>query len=85
MWNSAFITNIYLIQKAVLKKIKGSFGPSEFDPDMAMCKFLRINVSTAVCYSELVTSYRIYSIKLPGCLINFWTLRVGAYLRLGAY
>ena len=30
-------------------------------------------------------NYRIYSIKRPGRLLNFWTLRVGAYLRLGAY
>ena len=26
-------------------------------------------------------SYRIYSINRPGRLLNFWTLRVGAYLR----
>ena len=25
--------------------------------------------------------YRIYSIKRPGHLLNFWTLRVGAYWR----
>ena len=25
--------------------------------------------------------YRIYWIKRPGCLLNFWTLRVGAYSR----
>ena len=25
--------------------------------------------------------YRIYSINRPGCLLNFWTLRVGAYSR----
>ena len=25
--------------------------------------------------------YRIYSINRPGCLLNFWTLRVGTYLR----
>ena len=32
--------------------------------------------------------YRIYSINdinRPGRLLNFWTLRVGAYSRLGAY
>ena len=29
--------------------------------------------------------YRIYSIKRPGRLLNFWTLRVGAYSKLGAY
>ena len=31
------------------------------------------------------SKYRIYSITRPGRLLNFWTLRVGAYLRLGAY
>ena len=29
--------------------------------------------------------YRIYSINRPGRLLNFLTLRVGAYSRLGAY
>ena len=29
--------------------------------------------------------YRIYSINRPGRLLNFWTVRVGAYSRLGAY
>ena len=29
--------------------------------------------------------YRIYSINRPGRLLKFWTLRVGAYSRLGAY
>ncbi len=29
--------------------------------------------------------YRIYSFKRPGRLLNLWTLRVGAYSRLGAY
>ena len=28
---------------------------------------------------------RIYSINWPGRLLSFWTLRVGAYSRLGAY
>ena len=31
------------------------------------------------------TNYRIYSINRPGRLLNFLTLRVGAYSRLGAY
>ena len=29
--------------------------------------------------------YRIYSINRPGRLLHFWTLRVGAYSRPGAY
>ena len=29
--------------------------------------------------------YFIYSINRPGRLLNFWTLTVGAYSRLGAY
>ena len=32
-----------------------------------------------------VNSYRIYSINHPGRLLNLWSLRVGAYSRLGAY
>ena len=31
------------------------------------------------------SEYRIYSINRPGRLFNFWTLRVGAYSRLGVY
>ena len=27
----------------------------------------------------IVSAYRIYLINRPGCLLNFWTLRVGAY------
>ncbi|KAL9971421.1 hypothetical protein ACROYT_G023941 [Oculina patagonica] len=41
VWNSPFITNIYLIQKQVLKQMKGSYGPSKVDSDMAMCQYLR--------------------------------------------
>ena len=29
--------------------------------------------------------YRIYSINRPGRLLNYWTLRVSVYSRLGAY
>ena len=32
------------------------------------------------CFPPL-QNYRIYSIKRPGRLLNFWTLRVGAYSR----
>ena len=31
------------------------------------------------------TSYRIYSINRPGGLLNFGTMRMGAYSRVGAY
>ena len=33
----------------------------------------------------LRTKYLIYSINHPGCLLNFWTLRMGTYSRQGAY
>jgi len=32
-----------------------------------------------------ITIYRIYSINHPGCLLKFWTLKVGAHSRLGTY
>ena len=32
-------------------------------------------------FKSLLHSYRIYSINCPGRLLNFWTLRVGAYSR----
>ncbi len=32
-------------------------------------------------HSKFTCAYRIYSIKRPGRLLNFWTLRVGAYSR----
>ena len=42
--------------------------------------------SLIVLFSTLKRSnYRIYSINRPGRLLNFWTLRGGAYSRLGAY
>ena len=31
------------------------------------------------------TNYRIYSIRRPGRLLNFWALKVGAFSKLGAY
>ena len=31
------------------------------------------------------TNYRIYSIRRPGRLLNFWALKLGAFSRLGAY
>lgn len=34
---------------------------------------------------KFLTLCCIYSIKCPGHLLNFWTFRVGAYSRLGAY
>ena len=34
---------------------------------------------------QCIIEYRIYSINRPGRLLDFWTLRVGAYSRLGAY
>ena len=34
---------------------------------------------------QCIIEYRIYSINRPGRLLNFWTLRVGTYPRLGAY
>ena len=41
--------------------------------------------ATEATTSAIGLEYRIYSINRPGRLLNFWTLRVGAYLRLGAY
>ena len=35
--------------------------------------------------TRVQNEYRIYSINRAGRLLNFWTLRVGAYSRLGAY
>ena len=42
-------------------------------------------VRNGKCYKMtlglVVVGYRIYSINRPGRLLNFWTLRVGAYSR----
>ena len=45
VWNVPFISSIYLIQKDVLNKMKGAFGPGSLDPDMTMCGNLREQVS----------------------------------------
>ncbi len=44
---------------------------------------LSLNATPTFVYIQILInfSYRIYSIKRPGRLLNFWTLRVGAYLR----
>ena len=36
---------------------------------------------TLITFLSLISKYRIYSINRPGSLLNFWTLRVGAYMR----
>ena len=46
-----------------------------------VCPLIWHSKPLSSCYS----AYRIYSIYCPGRLLNFWTLRVGAYSRLGAY
>ena len=53
---------------------------------------LNMPFSEALCSNELTKTtleaqfrYRIYSINHPGRLLNFWTLIMGAYSRLGAY
>ena len=50
--------------------------------------FLVVNrISVTFQFKKLINyilhsgDYRIYSIKRPGRLLNFWTLRVGAYSR----
>ena len=48
VWNSPFITSIYLIQKQVLNEMQGSFGPSKLDPDMALCQYFRDRVSISM-------------------------------------
>ena len=46
-------------------------------------KAIRVLYSNTYTYKH--ETYRIYSINRPGRLLNFWTLKVGAYSRLGAY
>ena len=46
-------------------------------------KGIRVLYSNTYTYKH--ETYRIYSINRPGRLLNFWTLGVGAYSRLGAY
>ena len=45
---------------------------------------LTVLIHTLLLLSSHYTGYRIYSINRPGRLLNFWTLIVGAYSRLGA-
>ena len=42
-------------------------------------------IQPVLCADNSLKAYRIYSINRPGRLIIFWTLREGAYSRLGAY
>lgn len=48
VWNVPFISSIYLVQKQALSKLNGAYGPDSLDPDMAMCKNLREQVSAIV-------------------------------------
>ena len=47
--------------------------------------FETVSNLTTLYDQETVATHRIYSINRPGRLLNFWTLKVGAYSRLGAY
>ena len=42
-------------------------------------------VSFEIFGCKYVCMYHIYSINYPRCLLNFWTFRMGTYLRLGFY
>ena len=41
----------------------------------------RTTRQTSCVLLSIIITYRIYSINRPGNLLNFWTLRVGAYSR----
>ena len=43
------------------------------------------NQQYSISHLKSPLTYRIYLINRPGRLLTFWTLRVGAYSRLGAY
>ena len=44
-------------------------------------QFKMIQICNKLVYRLTNSNYRIYSINRPGLLLNFWTLRVGAYSR----
>ena len=48
LWNVPFISSIYLVHKQALSKLNGAYGPGSLDPDMAMCKNLREQVSAII-------------------------------------
>ena len=50
----------------------------EFDTYL-LYRYLSSKTESVEIY--ILTVYRIYSINRPGRLLNFWTLRVGAYSR----
>ena len=59
----------------VKAKSSSSFIPSLESIDILFFRFKRLGKKGISC------KYRIYSINRPGRLLNFWTLRVGAYSR----
>ena len=59
--------------------------PSENTPARNDILKLHHDSGSLICTDVKNIDYRIYSINRPGRLLNFWTLRVGAYSRLGAY
>ena len=63
-----------IVQKLVFYNISFSWL---LPPESFQLKFLLRDRENDLCC--------IYSINRPGRLLNFWTLTVGAYSRLGAY
>ena len=78
--------------KALMVSCRGQRKP-ELRPDWSSPHFSAISIhhfhiaQNTPFYPKRLHKhpYRIYSINRPGRLFNFWTLRVGAYSRLGAY
>ena len=64
------------IRELLEKADKKLFKVRSVDPDCPLSNIIP---------KKKETNYRIYSINRPGRLLNFLTLRVGAYSRLGAY
>ena len=77
----------------VMWEVKAGFATS-VKQNVWPVVYIQLNVYLNVTWEERPTSiccrcpvhwYRIYWINRPGRLLNFWTLRMGAYSRLGAY
>ena len=77
--------SILLVKTRCLQAFK--FRAYKYDDKKNWPKIALLRIPPNFTHRKLIDlpNYRIYSINRPGCLLNFWTLRVGAYSRLGAY
>ena len=79
--SAEFVSLVLLDKNFITQFNAGGTGPAVYVCISFTLSFLFSIVIMYFIVISMVDAYRIYSINRPGRLLNFWTLRVGAYSR----